>query len=274
MKIAHILLFATCIAFFSCNTLSYEGLLFKGENAFNKGNYIDAIKFFSEAININKSDPQGYIFRGCCYNRLNQFELAIIDLQRAEELNGDPLSININLGESFYNTGKTDLAYICYNKAKQIDSTIYALNYNLGIYYYYSQNNINKAIYSYSQAIKNNEKNEYDVYAQRALCYWDIKEYGLALNDINKAISLKKDDDHCYLIKSSILYEMGQIKKAIETLTQCIKINNKNLEAYYYRANYYIEINDNQNACKDFDVLIRENYKEKNFNKTVNNYCR
>ena len=94
-------------------------------------------------------------------------------------------------------------------------------------YYYLGQlsqkkNRYRDAIKFY---VKANERDANSIFLERiADCYFDLGDYSQALTQVDKALSMKPDDEDLYLLKGNIYNEMGNQPAAIEQLDKYIEM--------------------------------------------------
>ena len=81
------------------------------------------------------------------------------------------------------------------------------------------------------------------------------KNYKLALDHINFAISLHSDADYISN-KASLLEEMGDIDSAFKTIKKSINQNSQNSKAYYNQGRILQAISDLQEALKSYEKSI------------------
>jgi len=93
----------------------------KGNESFKKGQWADAVKFYSEAIKRNPKDSRIYSNRAACYTKLTAFDLALKDCDKSIEL--DPVFVKAYLrkGNVLKAMGQIQKAMDVYSKAMELD---------------------------------------------------------------------------------------------------------------------------------------------------------
>lgn len=165
-----------------------------GDAYFILSDYNNAITYYDSALLINPKSYEAYYFKASSYFELGQFVEAIDNYNHVLALKGrtkneDDLLFKAHL----YN----NLAY-CYNKTGQY---LESLSY-------------------YDTLILIDKKNS-DNYFERANNFFELKNYGLALLDYDKALSI--DNQPRYLLgKANCLYALKRFKQAAQILEKII----------------------------------------------------
>lgn len=121
--------------------------------------------------------------------------------------------------------------------------------------YNYSAINKNKeAFNNYKIAIILNRENP-KIYASRSILYATTFDFARAEFDINKAIKLDPQNPIYYGMKAT-LYMVKDTPKAIDLLTQAIKLDDKYGFAYFTRGKLRMSINDINGAINDLTIAI------------------
>jgi tetratricopeptide (TPR) repeat protein len=74
-------------------------------------------------------------------------------------------------------------------------------------------------------------KNNYLAHNARGITYGELGQYQLAIEDFNKAISLKQDYADAYYNRGYAYTNLGQYQRAIEDYNEVIRLKPDNEEA-------------------------------------------
>jgi tetratricopeptide (TPR) repeat protein len=117
------------------------------------------------------------------------------------------------------------------------------------------------------------------VFFKRGMCYYKLRKYGYAINDLDSQIDLFDKNNQlnqkelndiifkCYIIKGICYSELKNFEKAVEECTTYIeKFKNYDnvFQAHFFRAGYYSELEKTREAVYDFTSVINL-AKEKDF---------
>ncbi len=208
---------------YSEKELTSEEYFKKGYSYFNQSNFSDAIIQYDKAINLNPNYADAYIDRGASKANIGHFKDAIADYLKAEELGFAKSVLYSNLGFAYYTLKQPDSALIYFEKALNIDSS------NANAYRWrgeikYDENDNKGAVDDYSFAI------QYDPnasnYFARGLGYYYLKNYKKAIEDMNKAVELNPNNGQYY-------YDRGDTKDLLK---------------------------DNDGACRDWKMAKTKGY--------------
>jgi len=174
----------------------------KGETYFSQSNWAEAINNYSEAIKVNPNYVDAYVARGASKANSGQYQDAITDYKKAEELGYAKSILYSNLGISYYGLKKADSALLYLEKALILDpSNGNAYRFRGDIKY---DDNDNKgAAEDYTKAIDYNPNSSN--YFTRGLAYYYLKDYKKAVQDMDKAIELNPNSGQYF-------YDRGDAK--------------------------------------------------------------
>ncbi|GHV09170.1 hypothetical protein AGMMS50229_18820 [Campylobacterota bacterium] len=83
------------------NNAAFEATYKRGKDAFDQGNYEEAIALFTQAIEIDPNNADAYLFRGISYGALGDHPKAIADYTRAIEIDPSDVRAYNKRGESY-----------------------------------------------------------------------------------------------------------------------------------------------------------------------------
>ncbi|KAK1406625.1 hypothetical protein QVD17_42095 [Tagetes erecta] len=93
----------------------------KGNASFSAGNYTDAIRYFTDVINLAATNHVLYSNRSAAYASLNQYSEALTDAQRTVDLKPDWSKGYSRLGEAHHGLRQYEEAVSAYKKGFKVD---------------------------------------------------------------------------------------------------------------------------------------------------------
>lgn len=159
------------------NKFSYET---KGWAEYNTKNFVQAIRDFTNQIELEPSNSTGYYNRGSAKSEINDFYGAKADYEKAINLSPDFSMAHNNLG-----------------------------------WLYFEKKEYKKAINQLDKAIEFDNKN-YIAYDSRAETKFMLNDYLGAISDCNMAIELNPQLANSYLIRGRSNFRLGTKTKACE----------------------------------------------------------
>jgi tetratricopeptide (TPR) repeat protein len=243
--------------------MDYKDYKKQAEEAFNRGDYAEAIRLYTLAIEARlKEGEEGYdkevlailyYNRGVCYNELKDFDKALADYSIA-------IKLNLKLAEAYNNRGNVYSKQKAYDKALADFSKAIELNPNFAEAYYnrgnvyHNRKDYDKALVDYTKAIELNK--EYaEPYNNRGVVYKELKDFDKALADYNKAIELNPKLAEAYSNRGSVYYQLKEYEKALADYNKAIALNPNNEIYYYNRFALYKKRKEYENALKDFEKI-------------------
>jgi tetratricopeptide (TPR) repeat protein len=197
-----------------------------------KNNLKDALNMFEETIKLNRANYDAYYYKGICQRYLKYYEDAII-------------TFNFFLVCFIKNKSITDeqIANVYYNKGRCLLS--------LGRY--------DEAIQMFTNYLKKN-KNSYEVYFKRAVCYYNVHKYKKAVYDLSYLIQELSKEKNKQEKDNNIINEENKKNKNKE------EDNDEELwaEIYFLRSKAYINMNKIESGLNDLNKFFDLIEKEKN----------
>lgn len=182
----------------------------------------------------------------------------------------------MNLQKDFKNA---DQEFLALEKIKSADRALMTFDYTTAISYcneaiklnpnsslayeiigtcYYEQRQFELAIENFTKAIAL-DKNNSSSYNKRGASYQALSKYDSALSDLNMAISLSPKNERMYNNRAMIYSRLGKTNLAMTDYAKAIDINPNYGLAYYNRAETYLHLNEYSNAILDFTKAISLN---------------
>ena len=235
---------------------AYEAF-YRGLSAMDKGDFDQAIKDFTTAIEIKPDFFGAYNNRGVAYREKHDFDTAIQNYDKAIEIKPDLADAYNNRGIAYGGKHDFDTAIQNYNKAIEIKPDLADAYNNRGIAYG-EDRDFDTAIQNYDKAIEIKPRLA-EAYYGRGIVYREKRDFDTAIQDLTTAIEIKPDYADAYYNRGLAYSEKGDFDTAIQDLTTAIEIKPDYADAYNNRGFAYRRKGDFDTAIQDFTTTIEIN---------------
>jgi tetratricopeptide (TPR) repeat protein len=183
-----------------------------------KGNYEQAIRYFTEAIDLNPKDAESRYSRGTAYSRKGQYDQAILDFSKALEINPRDAKAYYNRGIAYCRKSQYDQAILDFSKALEINPMDAKSYYNRGITCW-EKGEHNQAISDFKKALEIDPNNpRYLVtYIDQEIAYFEDKgQYDQAISNDNKTLEINPRDAKVSINRGRAYYLKGEYGRSWE----------------------------------------------------------
>ncbi len=215
-------------------------------------NYQQAIKDFTEAINLMPQFAEAYSTRSFISRLKGDFDHAVADATRAIELNPRSALAYIHRGRIYGTKGELNKAIDDFTKAIALDP-YNSIAYSARGEIYLSASNFDSAIIDFNKAIIMGLKLP-ETYGVLGSAYHGKRDSDNAIANFNEAIRLKSDYPLAYMGRGEVYLSKGEIKLAIEDSNIAIKLNPELVPPYYIRGVAWLHLQKWDRAKADLNV--------------------
>jgi tetratricopeptide (TPR) repeat protein len=194
-----------------------------------KGNYEEAIRYFTKATNLNPMDAESYYSRGTAYSHEGQYDQAISDYTKALEINPRDAKAYCNRGNAYCRKGQYDRAISDYTKALEINPRGPEAYYNRGITRC-KKGQHDEAISDFKKAFEINPNNSryLEAYVNHEIAYYEDKgQYDQAISDYTKALEINPRDAKAYINRGRSFYLKREYDKSWEDFKKALDLGEK-----------------------------------------------
>ena len=143
---------------------------FKGISFEKKGQYDQAIKDYTKAIEVNPRFAGAYSNRGRAYDKEGQFDQAIKDFTKAIEVNPRFAGAYYNRGLAYKHKDQYDQAIIDYTKAIKVNPRFAGAYSNRGVVYFLKLGDKNRGCTDFKQACELGNCKNYNITKRNGDC--------------------------------------------------------------------------------------------------------
>ncbi len=232
----------------------------EGNKLRDEGNYKQAAKFFTEAIELNPANILAWNNRGWAYVEQRRYDKALADFDKVVELKPDSELAYFGRGRVYNQQGKYEAAIREYDKGLAINPK-YAIAWNNRGTAKSWLNRMTEAIADYDKAIAL-KPNYARAYENRGKAYIALGDYDRAAADRDRAEHIKWSNEHADKIieQALALNERGKFKAALKLLDDAAKLYPDNQFVFVNRGTIYNDhLHDYDAAIADYNRTIKIN---------------
>ncbi|MFW5877744.1 MAG: tetratricopeptide repeat protein [bacterium] len=280
----NILLLFTAFGMFAQNARHYYKV---GEDFLENAKHHDAIDQFSRAIDIDPDYEKAFELRAKAYEKIGNLEPAREDYEKLsifdekneeyyfhgarmsfalEDFEDALVKINKALEEKRIFPEAQELKVLTlmelenYDQALEMSKEALKLKEtDVNLYNYARVNELlgawETAKEAYKNAIRKN-KTYYEAYVKLADLQRKTKQYGEALENVNKVLGMNKEFLPAYRIRSAVYADQLNYSAAINDISTILLKEPENAEMYFLRGTYYQGYAQHMNAISDFSKVI------------------
>ena len=170
-----------------------------GDRLFDQGKYDDAIKAYTEYLELQPTHLKSIYNRGRAYEELGKYDQALSDFEKTLEIDQKNVSALLSIGNHYYRKERFDIAAYNFEKAVGLNTNLAEARYLWGK----AQHQLGKfddALFQYNLAISLNS-NYGDAYFHRGVLNISMKNSKKACQDLRTAKTLNVADADAALSK-------------------------------------------------------------------------
>jgi len=235
----------------------------RGVERQGEGQLDEAIRDYTEAVELDSSLQDAYLNRGLAYGSKGDLDAAIRDFAEVLRLNPQDPQGRENLTWGYYERGlayakkgQHDKWLADFTEVLRLDPSNAEAFYNRGVGYL-DQDEYEKAIADFTSAIGINAKYP-DYHHYRGLAYEHKGEHDKAITDFTVEILVNPEPAKAYCERGFAYSGKGEVDEAIADYSEAIRLNPRLAEAYRLRAVDYGMKGDYDKAIADFTGAIRQ----------------
>ncbi|MBX9686273.1 MAG: tetratricopeptide repeat protein [Candidatus Obscuribacterales bacterium] len=198
-------------------------LIERGMAAERSGEYLEAIREFTDAISDTPDSLEAYKWRASVYMHMSYFDRAIIDLNHAIEITPKDANLYALRAKAHLETGQGEKAIADYSKAIELSNKPLASLFEARGLVYSRLGKSSEAIIDFGKSIEL-DPSASTAYADRGLEYIVHKRYQDAIADFSNSIERGQDLAVCFKFRGQSKNYIGDKKGAVADLEKAAQL--------------------------------------------------
>ncbi|MCP3868436.1 MAG: PEP-CTERM system TPR-repeat protein PrsT [Gammaproteobacteria bacterium] len=220
---------------------------------FAEGNYREAVIQSKNALKLDTGHLPSRVLLGKAYANTGNPGKAELEFMDALEMGGDPLMIDIPLGEALFQMGKHNaLITRIHPRGQPPVGAAQILVLRGRAYTSLGQKDLAEA--AFVQAQRLDPGNEAALIGQ-ALSYLQRGWLDKASQYLDQAVAMNPDVAEAWFLKGQVAYQNGLLDEGVTNLTRALEVDPGYSQARMARAAYLADLNRLQLAQQDLDLL-------------------
>ncbi|MCA6074447.1 tetratricopeptide repeat protein [Fulvivirga sedimenti] len=227
----------------------------RAEANFRMENWPEALKDLDHLIKSGDADANTIFQHGIVSMKLEKFEEAVSDFQRAEAKGISPGDINPLMAEAYYALHEFKKAAVYFDKIVRATPGDLQAWQKLGTSHYYDGQFV-QADKALTEAIDRGNTSK-ESFGYRGMSRYKLDRKEDAFNDLTRVSTMGFTNEDAYYFLGEMLMEKGQNETAIAQLNKAIALNPQKCGAYEARARAYSSMNEISLALEDIAKAIK-----------------
>ncbi|GAB4491855.1 MAG: hypothetical protein OHK0045_18390 [Raineya sp.] len=239
---------------------------YRGVVNFGQAKYDVALRFLEQAHKENFQNDSFFIYLAETYKNLNKPKLALQYYEKALEIAETELKNEIYFlrANYFYEQEEWNKAHKDLENILTTQSRFWKA-YKLKAEIYFQQGKDKECIeylLLYFQQIPDKKKILPNDYSLLALCYAQLKQYAKAIEAIGKALYLDKENPELYFERANYYIQQKNYSKALQDTEKAIELDGFDLAYFRQRAFLYYQLKKYEEALANYTFLAQQDEKD------------
>jgi tetratricopeptide (TPR) repeat protein len=245
------------------NTEDAQDLFSRGHQAYNGGDFREAIECFSRAIQLRPDVAAPYRFRAYAYLELGDRVRALNDLDQAIRLKPDDVQLHADRAAELYTQKAYDQALADCDKVLKLDPGRAPI-FGLRGCCHADRGDSENALKDFASALSGDPQSAPRYLLWRAKLHLDCENYAAAEADASEVIARDPENPEGHFIRGRIRQQMGESVEACEDFAAALHLKPEHAHARIGRAMCFLLEKKFPEAIVDCDraiELLPENVK-------------
>lgn len=216
--------------------------------------WVEAAKYFTLELNDNTSNVEAYIFRAEARRQYENYVGMRMDKNKIQELVDHHFLMDYFDAKDLLHNQQKDKAFVKYIAVIQQHETYAPALVDFGLLAIELRKDTETAIKCFNTAVEGTPLYAIGYYERSRLLKQYFNNTQLALEDIDKAISLNRMLPGAYSIRGTLKIQTENYLEAISDFDRAIEINPEDTHALFNRGLSYYNLGMKDKCCEDWNT--------------------
>ncbi len=213
------------------------------------------VKDLTDKITGNPNNPDNYFSRGNVYMTLKNYRAAYKDLLKASTLDSTNAKYFAMMGVACMKGNFIAGDIEPFNKSLKLDPSNKEIRLSLAQSYFYLRDYQNSL--TQLHLLLDQDKKYYQAFFFEAMNFKELGDTAKAISSFQEAVQVNPDYYDAYM-QLGLLCSAKQNPLAPQYFDNALRIDSNSIEAYYGKAKYYQDIDQDAKAKKTYRELIKK----------------
>jgi tetratricopeptide (TPR) repeat protein len=220
-----------------------------------KGQVDDAVVQYQRALQINPNYSGAYDSLGQALVRKGQVDDAVAQYQKALAINPNYAQAHSNLAVALVQRGQVDDAIAQYQKALEISPGLAQAHSNLGVLLF-QKGQVDDAVAQYQKALEINP-NSAEVHSNLGVALVRKGQVDDAVAEYQKSLEVNPNSAQAHNNLGLALFQKGQVDDAVAQYLKALEITPNRAETHYNLGKAFIQKGQLDSAITQFQEVLR-----------------